>query len=482
MSDTYVKKINGNFIAAAEVVPESPLANKLAALATGAFEVVSLNQSGEPDVANPSTKVIYLTKSSTAGLTDPYTEWIYTGTDGEAAVASKWEIIGETSIDLSGYKTKQTAKTDPTASGTTLTVIATITQDANGEITATKKTIQDGTTSQKGVVKLGSGSTDAAPGDHTHTTSLAADSGTATTTLAHDTTYKLTAGGTSVIFKTPADSNTDEKVKATAKTDNVAYPLLAASSASPTSGNATEAVYDTGVTLNPSTNTIAANISGNAATASDAAANSTLEVTLNSKMSKLGVIGPGGNLVASDGTGEVYETSIPVTSVAEKVSGTTGNILIRASDGNFEASDKALSDLATATHTHGDINNNGTISASAVTIANGDAVVITDSSASGKVVKSSASFDGSTTTKALTQKGTFETFYQKPSGGIGTSDLASGVTTSLGKADSAIQGVTVNNTALTPDSNKVVNIPLAATNSTSGPGTAGAVTLEMITI
>lgn len=52
------------------------------------------------------------------------------------------------------FKLKQTAKSDPAASGTTLTAIATITQDANGEITATKKTIQDGTTSQKGVVQL----------------------------------------------------------------------------------------------------------------------------------------------------------------------------------------------------------------------------------------------------------------------------------------------------------------------------------------
>lgn len=54
------------------------------------------------------------------------------------------------------FKLKQTAKSDPTASGTTLTAIATISQDANGEITATKKTIQDGTTSQKGVVQLSS--------------------------------------------------------------------------------------------------------------------------------------------------------------------------------------------------------------------------------------------------------------------------------------------------------------------------------------
>lgn len=52
------------------------------------------------------------------------------------------------------YKLKQTAKTDPTASGTTLTAIDTITQNSNGDITATKKTIQSATTSQQGVVQL----------------------------------------------------------------------------------------------------------------------------------------------------------------------------------------------------------------------------------------------------------------------------------------------------------------------------------------
>ena len=52
------------------------------------------------------------------------------------------------------YKLKQTAKTDPTASGTTITAIDTITQNSNGDITATKKTIRGATTSQTGVVKL----------------------------------------------------------------------------------------------------------------------------------------------------------------------------------------------------------------------------------------------------------------------------------------------------------------------------------------
>lgn len=47
-----------------------------------------------------------------------------------------------------------------------------------------------------------------------------------------------------------------------------------------------------------------------------------------------------------------------------------------------------------------------------VSVASGDKIVVVDSSDSNKVVKSTVSFDGSTTTKALTPKGTFETFLQ----------------------------------------------------------------------
>lgn len=50
------------------------------------------------------------------------------------------------------YKTTQTAKTDPTASGTSVTFIATISQNANGDITATKKTVQSASTSQNGLM------------------------------------------------------------------------------------------------------------------------------------------------------------------------------------------------------------------------------------------------------------------------------------------------------------------------------------------
>lgn len=65
----------------------------------GGFEVVELTTGANPhpDVSDPSTKIIYLTKDSSSSATDPYTEWIYTESDG-------WEIIGETTVDLSDYQ------------------------------------------------------------------------------------------------------------------------------------------------------------------------------------------------------------------------------------------------------------------------------------------------------------------------------------------------------------------------------------------
>lgn len=52
------------------------------------------------------------------------------------------------------FKTKQTPVSDPAADGTTITAIDTVSQNANGEITATKKTIRTGNGSNIGVVKL----------------------------------------------------------------------------------------------------------------------------------------------------------------------------------------------------------------------------------------------------------------------------------------------------------------------------------------
>lgn len=58
-----------------------------------------------PDVQNPSTKLIYLVKDSNVTGTDKYSEWIYTSAEQTTA----WECIGETSLDLTPYLSKEEA-------------------------------------------------------------------------------------------------------------------------------------------------------------------------------------------------------------------------------------------------------------------------------------------------------------------------------------------------------------------------------------
>lgn len=75
--------------------------------------------------------------------------------------------------------------------------------------------------------------------------------------------------------------------------------------------------------------------------------------------------------------------------------------------------DSRLSDSRTPTsHSHGNIQNEGILQTTDITVASGDKLIVTDSSDSNKIARTSISFDGSTTTKALTPKGTFETFLQ----------------------------------------------------------------------
>lgn len=69
--------------------------------------------------------------------------------------------------------------------------------------------------------------------------------------------------------------------------------------------------------------------------------------------------------------------------------------------------------FAQNTHAHGLITSAGTITNTGVTIASGDKLVITDASNSNRITRLSTAFDGSTATKALTQKGTFEYFQEQ---------------------------------------------------------------------
>lgn len=103
------------------------------ALLNGKIEIVS-----ELPTTGTAGVIYYLKTGSTTGA-DNYEEYIW-GTEPGGSTAG-WVKVGEQTIDLSNYKTKQTAKTDPTASGNSLSFIKSITQNANGEITAEKASV-----------------------------------------------------------------------------------------------------------------------------------------------------------------------------------------------------------------------------------------------------------------------------------------------------------------------------------------------------
>lgn len=82
-----------------------------AALANfGGFKVsTATGADNHPDEANPSTRIIYLIKDTSATGSDKYFEWICTDT---TTTPVTWELIGDTSVDLSGYVEYPASHTD----------------------------------------------------------------------------------------------------------------------------------------------------------------------------------------------------------------------------------------------------------------------------------------------------------------------------------------------------------------------------------
>lgn len=111
---------------------------------------------------------------------------------------------------------------------------------------------------------------------------------------------------------------------------------------------------------------------------------------------------------------------------------------------------------AAASHSHGNITNGGDITATAPTIASGDQLVINDNSAS--KITNGPTFDGSTTTKALTPKGTWETF--------ATTNTDEKLKTSVARANTTYYPILDNNTSGT--STKFVSGDLRYQSTSSG--------------
>lgn len=121
---------------------------------------------------------------------------------------------------------------------------------------------------------------------------------------------------------------TDNKVKQSLTTANAAFPILLAPNGQ-TATTTTSSYFDSGVTLNPSTNTIAANISGNAATATKLATART--ITLTGSVTGSGSFDGSGNLSIATTTNHThsvtYKKSATATAAATQ-GGTVGKTTI----------------------------------------------------------------------------------------------------------------------------------------------------------
>lgn len=100
---------SGNLTDAGITITQQDIDNWNAMEHLGGFKIVPLTTTEPyvPDVQDPDNTLIYLTKEEGSGKTDPYTEWIYI-TEPEAG-ENNWQIIGEASIDLDDYYTKDEA-------------------------------------------------------------------------------------------------------------------------------------------------------------------------------------------------------------------------------------------------------------------------------------------------------------------------------------------------------------------------------------
>ena len=143
-------------------------------------------------------------------------------------------------------------------------------------------------------------------------------------------------------YELVGDVNTDSdtKVSQNLTTVNAEYPLLLGPDGQ-TTNVTTTAYFDSGVTLNPSTNTIAANISGSAAKVAKALtvkANGTQLYTYDGSVAKTINIKAGSNItITSDSSGNI---TISSTASAGSATGDVGTVVYEASSGGLYCDSK----------------------------------------------------------------------------------------------------------------------------------------------
>lgn len=249
--------------------------------------------------------------------------------------------------------------------------------------------------------------------DTTYTAMTASEATTGTATTARSITAAVLAGA--ITERVPQATTTTPKVDGTASagsetkwakgdhvhpTDTsraaVASPTLTGTPKAPT---ATAGTNTTQIATTEFVQTAVSTASGNYVPITRKVNDKALSADISLTATDIG-LGNVGNFKA-------------VSTVASQGLSTTEQANARANIGAGTSSlaiGTTSSTAAAGNHTHGNITNAGALQSTDVAIASGDKLVVTDSSNSNKIARTSTSFDGSTTTTALTPKGTFETF------------------------------------------------------------------------
>ena len=386
--------------------------------------------------------------------------------DGEGLGSLIQLIKNAISSAVSNYKPKQIAVSDPSANGTSTTFIATAEQDEDGKITIKKMSVptvaasSNGSGGNAGMMTAAQAEKLAGISAGAQVNSITGVKGDSETNyrtgnvnitkaniglgnVTDDAQVKRSemgaANGVATLDangKVPASqlhsyATLDENGKVPANqlpsyVDDIVELNRGMSTSAPTAGNAEGMTYfniadnkiyrHNGTSYvfleDPTSSKIYADTSsgGSSSKIYRWGGSSMIEISTSAPGTGNLTISKNGTTLGSFNANATSDETIDITVPTVSSNVHTGELLVWGGNNTVEGADVAPEDLAPKTHTHGNITNDGKLQTNDVTIADGDKLVVTDSSDGGKIARTSVTFDGSTTSKALTQKGTFETF------------------------------------------------------------------------
>lgn len=214
--------------------------------------------------------------------------------------------------------------------------------------------------------------------------------------------------------------------------------------------NSDESVKQTGVSTNDSFPILFKHTTGTS--------DETNGVKFGNTNSKIVTINPSEGSITAPGGFDGKATSAGTADVAESV--------------DWSNIENVPSTFTPSSHTHGNIQNDGTIDeTNNFAIGNGDTLIIADNSSNDLLVNSMISFDATTTTKALTPKGTWENVVNSIGGHSGVVTLADlGLSNALHFIGQAVNETLEDGSALDPFS--------SAQNPPTYNGSTGDVVLD----